>query len=365
MQMLHAVYFARRSRSAIPGAYDRAVNFLTKLSVAAPLVSPNPIETDYENVRAALGRLMPYGKADLALEVVAWAGGLWGRSGRVEAGRDWLTQALNDQGAPQASEARVDSLNVAAWMAMLQGDLAASDEFLGESLALSRQIGYASGEAMALGWLGSNRLNAGDKAAAEQHLLRGLQLAQSVGDKAAEGAVCYTSGVLFVEWGDYATAYQYFMQCQSQLSHRPLLPLFWSIMRGAALAWLGFVCVRLGRLDEAERHLRDSVELRGFIRHTPGLVPGLEGFAQLAAARSQPERAVRLYAAAEHLREQMGNPQPPNECELHQPMRSLLQASLSAQAMAALQAEGRAMSLGEALAYAMEEDNGSTGHADL
>ena len=365
MQMRHALYFARRARSTTSGVHNRTVNFLTKLTVAAPSVSSNPIEADYENVRAALGRLMPYGKADVALEVVASAGGLWGRSGRVEEGQGWLIQALNDSQAPQASEARVESLNVAGWIAMQQGDLAASEVFLGQSVALSRQIGYASGEALALSWMGGNRLNAGDKAEAEHLLLRGLQLAQSVGDKAVEGGVCYTLGVLFVEWRDYATAYQYFMQCQSQLRHRPLIPRFWSMMRGAALAWLGFVCVRLGRLDEAERHLRDSVDRRRLIRDTFGLAPCLEGLAQLAAARSQPERAVRLYAAAERLREQVGIPQPLEESELHQAARSQLQASLSAEEMATLQAEGRAMTLDEAVAYALEEEPDPKGLGDL
>ena len=346
MQMRHALYFARLSQSTYPDAFDR-------------------IEIDYENVRAALGSLILYGDADLVLTVVASLGGFWGRSGRFREGHAWLTQALNDPQAPQASEARVDSLNVAGWIAMLQGDTAASEAFLGESLALSRQIGYAAGEALALGWLGSNRLNAGDKAEAEQLLLQGLQLAQSVGDKAVEGGVCYTLAVLFVQWRDYATAYQYFMQCQSQLRHRPLIPLFWSIMRGAALAWLGFVCVRLGRLDEAERHLRDSADLRRFIRDTSGLAPCLEGLAQLAAARSQPERAVRLYAAAERLREQFGIPQPLEESELHQAARSQLQASLSAEEMATLQAEGRAMSLEEAVAYALEEEPDPKGLGDL
>jgi DNA-binding NarL/FixJ family response regulator len=84
-----------------------------------------------------------------------------------------------------------------------------------------------------------------------------------------------------------------------------------------------------------------------------GLPETLEGFARLAAAEDQPERALRLAGAAAALREAMGTPLPPFwAADLERSLEPARQA-LSAEAWAAAWAAGRAMPLAHAVTEAL------------
>ncbi|HLK61561.1 MAG TPA: hypothetical protein VKU00_33745 [Chthonomonadaceae bacterium] len=88
--------------------------------------------------------------------------------------------------------------------------------------------------------------------------------------------------------------------------------------------------------------------------------PALDALGQVAAARKQPGRAVRLFAASESLRETIGAARSPGETEEIE--RDLLTArqALGEAAFSEAQQAGRAMSLEQALAYALEEAGASS-----
>ena len=58
---------------------------------------------------------------------------------------------------------------------------------------------------------------------------------------------------------------------------------------------------------------RESLTGRRELGDLHGIAESLEDFALLAAAGAQPERAARLWGAAERLRKEIGSPQPPRE----------------------------------------------------
>jgi hypothetical protein len=88
----------------------------------------------------------------------------------------------------------------------------------------------------------------------------------------------------------------------------------------------------------------------------------LEGLARVAAAREQKERAARLFGAAEALREAAGAPFPSGARAGTQPAEraaveqhvATVRTALGSEAFAAAWAAGRAMTLDEAVAYALE-----------
>ena len=88
----------------------------------------------------------------------------------------------------------------------------------------------------------------------------------------------------------------------------------------------------------------------------PGLVFNFEVCAGLAAAEGRPERAVRLYACASVLRGSVGTH--PSEVGWPDPDTAVaeLRSTLGEEAFAEAWAQGRAMRLDEALAYALEEE---------
>jgi hypothetical protein len=80
----------------------------------------------------------------------------------------------------------------------------------------------------------------------------------------------------------------------------------------------------------------------------------LEVFAALIAVEGEPERAARLYGAAEALREVIGAPLPPNERPRYEREVAAARAQLDEERFRAAWAEGRAMSMEEAISYALE-----------
>ena len=80
----------------------------------------------------------------------------------------------------------------------------------------------------------------------------------------------------------------------------------------------------------------------------------LGGLAGLATEQGQPERAARLFGAAEALRQSIGAPLPPTEWAAYERDVAVARARLGEDAFAAAWAEGWAMPLEQAVEYASE-----------
>ena len=111
--------------------------------------------------------------------------------------------------------------------------------------------------------------------------------------------------------------------------------------------------------DTSRRLIAESVEIELKTADRAGLVLNLETCAGLAAAERRPERAARLYAAASILRESIGRhpydvgwPHPDHERHVAD-----LRSMLGEEAFAEIWAHGRAMTLAESLAYALDEED--------
>jgi predicted ATPase/transcriptional regulator with XRE-family HTH domain/Tfp pilus assembly protein PilF len=287
------------------------------------------------------------------------------------------------------------SLNMSALCAIEQGDDEAAGGWLQESLALAETLTEKAGIAMALRNLGWLALWQGDLAAARRWINESLTVGQSVGDKIvpvrlaswslaelelAEGN--YAEAGSFAEkwlhvWGeindredrgdalrlagfaalggqgDYAAARRCFEEClalRQSVGHQPDM----------AQAWLdlGYVTVKEGHLTEAARCYAESLRLAQQCNHKRRLAFALRALAALASLQGQPDRAARLLGASETV-----------EMTLTARLRSLpllmqqdwaddrriLQTQLGEAPFAAAQQEGHAMSLEQAVAYALTD----------
>ena len=81
----------------------------------------------------------------------------------------------------------------------------------------------------------------------------------------------------------------------------------------------------------------------------------LAGLAQVAGAAGDAEGAARLFGAAEALRQAIGAPIHPPESALYESCIEAVRCRLGRQAFEAAWAEGRALSLEQAVAFALEE----------
>jgi len=85
-------------------------------------------------------------------------------------------------------------------------------------------------------------------------------------------------------------------------------------------------------------------------------VESLNGLADTACVEQHYERAVRLFGAASQLRDMLGlRPVPPDQ-EYHDQHIALTRARLGEAAFAAAWAEGRALTLDQAIEYALSAE---------
>ncbi|MDP9382771.1 MAG: hypothetical protein M3Q29_22035 [Chloroflexota bacterium] len=86
---------------------------------------------------------------------------------------------------------------------------------------------------------------------------------------------------------------------------------------------------------------------------TEGIPAALEALGSLAGAQGRWTRSAHLLGAAEVLRETLGTPLPPAERVPHDATVNAARGGIGEAAFRDASAEGRAMAMGEAVAYAL------------
>jgi hypothetical protein len=112
-----------------------------------------------------------------------------------------------------------------------------------------------------------------------------------------------------------------------------------------------------GRYASGREHYRASLRLTKDWAWMLRITGSLDGLAVVAAGQDQPERALRLATASTRLREEAGAERSPIEqAELDRALVSVREV-LGQAAVAAAWAVGQAMTLDEAIAYALKEED--------
>jgi non-specific serine/threonine protein kinase len=114
------------------------------------------------------------------------------------------------------------------------------------------------------------------------------------------------------------------------------------------------VVLSQGAYERATALLEEALLLSRDIGTRELLALGLESLAWVAAASGQSRRAARLCGAAEALREVLGVPLSPAQRTGHDQAVQAMRATLGEEAFAAAWAAGRALSLEQAVALALE-----------
>jgi tetratricopeptide (TPR) repeat protein len=122
-----------------------------------------------------------------------------------------------------------------------------------------------------------------------------------------------------------------------------------------ALGGMGHVECREGNYARARALYLESMELRWKVGHQLALAQSLEDVAVLAGRQGQMERAIRLLAAAEAFCETFGARPPVADPKEYERTVAEGRAALGEAGFAAAWAAGRALSLEQAIGFALEE----------
>ncbi len=305
------------------------------------------LEAEHQNIRAALDWYTQHEPRD-ALRLAVAMSRFWGVRGHFTEGRRRLTALLDVCG--DGTSTRIKALNGAASLAIEQGDYQGARDLAGQSIRLSQELGYRRGEAMALVYLGRSLVAGERPAEAGPHLDRALRLLEGLDDPAALATALLYAGLAAHFTGQVEEAcarYGRSVELCRAIGFRSVGAR--SLQRlGHARLDLGDIRGARGAFEEA---LPTCLELGD--RWVVPLV--MAGFAGVAASTGRPRRALRLAGVARGL------------CEAGQfSMPAVMQAQLErwlrparkqlAPVAAQITAEGRRMSLAEAVSYALADE---------
>jgi predicted ATPase len=307
------------------------------------------LETEHDNLRSALEWGMTDASGEVVLRLAGALGQFWNRRTHVSEGRTWLQRALL-RGAGAAAGVRAKALGFAGALARIQGDYARAAALGRESLDLYLELEDKPGIAKALLQLGSTADYRGDSGEAKRLFTESLASFQEVGAQWGVSTALNNLGEAARAAGDYDAARSFYEESLTVSREA-------GIQAGIAnaLGNLGVVALHQGNYTEAATLMRDAMLLMRRLGDKRNIIAVLGGLAGVGMARGKPEYAVRLLGAAEACGAAVGVLVGSADRAEHERQVASAHGALDKDTFASAWAEGRAMTLEQAIEYALAE----------
>jgi non-specific serine/threonine protein kinase len=349
---------------------DRHRDFFLRLAEQADACLRGPesarwlhrLEQEHDNLRAALewSRGAPDGDGLVGLRLAGALARFWETRGYLREGRQHLSDALALPGADAPTEERATALAGAGMLATDQGAHEEAQALYEQSLAIRRARGDRRGVANTLNSQGLLAWNQGDYASAHALCEESLAMWREIGDKRGMAGCLNNLANAAAMQGDRAAARAYYeeaLRLNRELGNK---------------TWEAHILNNMGDMANEEGILPALVRCIEKASHccviwatgTPWTRcwsprgsgdEWRQGERSAAAAR----RAVRLLAAAQALRDAVGTVLPLNDRVEFEQHVSRCAALLGEETFAAAWSEGQRMTLEQAVAYALAEENAS------
>lgn len=312
------------------------------------------LNVELDNFRAAMDWAIETGKAAGALRMTGSLVYYWLVHGDLLA--EWhsrIQRALSSPGGMEPTLARAQALNAIGFFSWADLYLLDKRPELEEALHIGRKLGDQWTVACALRNLGLNATMRGSYVEARTLLEESLEIWRAM---RAELKVRIGSSLTLLYLGDVA------MQQEEPAFARSLLEECVQILRkegeknylAYAVRRLALLAARQGDYQRAAALTSESLGLNSEIGDPRGVVASLAGFGGIAAARGNHERAARLLAAVGFHLNAAGVQllhMDKIECEAN---LALVHGELDEKTLAKCWEEGRAMTLEQAIQYALE-----------
>lgn len=347
------------------------------------------LETEHANLKAALQwSLEQPGLSANGLRMCGALGRFWRIRGHWREGREWCAQALKKDADAAPKDVRAKALITAGMMEFWLGETVAAEVRVEAALALAREAGNRSVEAVALNNLSNLVSDHGDFARAHSLLEEAVAINHELGNRESECLNLHNIGELFVEQGDIEAAQAPLQRALAfsreirsewleaiglgalaRLAERrgdypraralssEALAIFRSLNSlaeevGQTLA-LARVCIACGELTPAARCLADALGIGRKLGHR-SIVRCLDVMMDLAVNGAAYERAAVFRGATQSLRAITSVLATPWEAEQSERCRSACRAALGDAALAASESVGRALSAESIIALGLE-----------
>jgi len=308
----------------------------------------NNLETELDNLRAALH------SNETGLRLAVTLGTFWQQRGHLSEGSAWLTDALARQEPGTLTAAgrnfRAMALDWLGVFNIFQGDLDAAQPHLEGSVALFRESGDRAVLANALGNYAMLFVLRGDYERARPLLEEGLALSRELRNTYLIAQCLHFLGDLAFSQGQVQQACAFW---EESLALCRTDDKTWAI--AILLAFLSMAALEQGDDARAKGQLIESLTLLRKMEDRWQTAHTLEVFACLAVMQGHLIRAAHIFGAAEVFREILSAPMLPFQRRFNERGVATLHAQLDAATLASAWAEGRAMTLEQAVAYALAD----------
>jgi predicted ATPase len=272
-----------------------------------------------------------------------------------------VTQGNIGEGTPLLEEAlaiyrllddKVGQADTTERLAINNNDMERAIAYAKESLALTRELGDLSGMVFRLCWLSRLMFWTGDFISPIVFLEEALSIARQLGNQTGLGNVVSTYGDLNYWQGNYSEAITDFentIRLSEKIGNHYLI--LWAHVK------MAYAVLREGDIQQAHEMFRRNIHRAQEAGLMIALVVTVEGLASLHINQDQPERAARLIAWADAMREKVSAFRPPVEQISVEKDLAMIQLQLDTAEFAKLSEEGKAMTMDQAIACALEEQH--------
>jgi non-specific serine/threonine protein kinase len=305
------------------------------------------LDQEHDNLRTALDWCMddPEG-AEIGLRITGALRVFWEARGFCDEGRKRGTTALLRKGAAQRTKARAKVLNGTGLFVWRQGDPAAAQEYIEESLSIGRELGDKEGISNSLHSMAYVALDRGDHASAVASMEESLAKARELGNtRSIAYALLFLGTASLNLQRDYAATRALcdeVLAIQTDLGDKLLLI--------HCLGLLGHIARAEEDYGQARMFYEQSLAVRRELGYRFEIAQSLEDFACLAVRQGEFYRATRLLGAAEALCEQIRMVAPVGIAEEYHHTVAAARSAAGDEAFAA----GRTFHMERAIEYALE-----------
>ncbi len=340
MHRRHAEYFTALAERAEPhtrGGPDQ-MRWLRRL------------EAEHDNLRAMYRWSMEGGIVELGLRLVGTLGYFWWRQGHYAEGKQWSARALElIEGG--SLEVRA-SVYTSAWRVFFYlGDAVAGKRVVGEALAIYRDLGDRRNIGWALIHLSMASVFSGSESEEGRAICEeGLALLREVNDKPGILQALTNLGEQARLLGDMPRAIQAHEECLNiarEIGDK--------LREAITLLNLGLIDQHEGEAERAQALFMESLTLALEIRHHVLKIDALAYLASAVGASGHLKRAAGLFGAADVLYDTYGFSHQAADLPEWERSRDNVREQLGEVTFETAWAEGQAMNLDEAIAYALEE----------
>jgi predicted ATPase len=300
------------------------------------------VDTERDNLRAALQRLADDGRIDDALEM-SWAlWRYWLLRGNLAEGRATIDELLALPGAAPASVSRARALSALGGLAYWQSDMPTAGQAYEEGLAIQRTLDDPAGLAEALYNLGFTWALAGRHAEARALSTEGLEIATRIGDRTLTLGLREALAFQMFHTGEVDEAYR--LLDENMRDYRASGERF---RLATATGFSSYLAAKSGDVTTSRALQQEAFDIFREAGDKRWMVRSMMIAAISAVVVGEFEKAARLCGAYDLMAEPLGEMATPIKT-LHLPDPApQAREALGAAAFDAAYAAGRAMSLDE------------------